>query len=66
MEHPYEERLRRMTLNEVLEEMDEYGKGHFIIHEAAKRIRRLEMKNRSVKRGMRRYFETLEQSRLYL
>ena len=38
-EHPYQETLRKMTLKEILDEMDEYGQGHYLIHEAAKRIR---------------------------
>jgi len=39
--NPYQERLTELTIDELLEEMDDYGIAHYMIHEAAKRIRSL-------------------------
>jgi len=39
--NPYQERLAELTIDELLDEMDDYGIAHYMIHEAAKRIRSL-------------------------
>ena len=38
---PYQERLAELSITELLAEMDDYGIAHYMMHEAAKRIRGL-------------------------
>jgi hypothetical protein len=38
---PYQKRLAELSMDELLDEMDDYGVTHYMIHEAAKRIRDL-------------------------
>ena len=43
-ENPWKTHLGKMTDDEFLETLDDYGSGRYVEHEAAKRIRRLKRK----------------------